>query len=123
VRWHDRRERKFLEFSFTASPEVKRVIAPKALDRFKPRIREITLRAKGVSMETTMDELALHIAGLAQFFRILRTPEVLLGLTRWLRLRLRAALWRQWKTPPPSSGGSVGTQGSPTAWPAALRVD
>src|SRR5713226_6180092 len=43
-------ERKFLGFSFTAGPEVKRVIAPKALDRFKRRIREITGRAKGVSM-------------------------------------------------------------------------
>src|ERR1700738_4155396 len=51
-------ERKFLGFSFTAGPEVKRVIAPKALDRFKQRIREITRRAKGVSLETTMEELA-----------------------------------------------------------------
>ncbi len=34
-------ERKFLAFSFTAGPEVKRVIAPKALDRFKRRVREI----------------------------------------------------------------------------------
>ena len=33
-------ERKFLGFSFTAGPEVKRVIAPKALDRFEQRIRE-----------------------------------------------------------------------------------
>jgi len=24
---------------------------------------------------------------------------VLIYLTRWVRLRLRAALWRQWKTP------------------------
>src|SRR6202167_5822506 len=40
-------ERKFLGFSFTAGPEVKRVIASKAVDRFKQRIREITLRAKG----------------------------------------------------------------------------
>src|SRR6201994_1966370 len=46
-------ERKFLGFSFTASPEAKRVIAPQALDRFKQRIREITRRAKGVSMKTT----------------------------------------------------------------------
>ena len=28
-----------------------------------------------------------------------KTPEVLIALTRWVRLRLRAALWRQWKTP------------------------
>ena len=40
-------ERKFLGFSFTAGPEVRRVIAPKALDRFKRRVREVTRRAKG----------------------------------------------------------------------------
>jgi len=38
-------ERKSLGFSVTAGPEVKRVIAPKALDRFQRRIREITRRA------------------------------------------------------------------------------
>jgi len=92
-------ERKFLGFSFTAGPEVKRVIAPKALDRFKQRIREITRRAKGVSMETTMEKLAPYMRGWRSYFGFCETPEVLIGLTRWVRLRLRAALWRQWKTP------------------------
>ena len=92
-------ERKFLGFSFTAGPEVKRVIAPKALDRFKQRIREITRRAKGVSMETTMEELAPYMRGWRSYFGFCETPAVLIGLTRWVRLRLRAALWRQWKTP------------------------
>jgi len=90
--------RKFLGFSFTAGPEVKRVIAPKALDRFKRRVREITRRAKGVSMETTMEELAPYMRGWRSYFGFCETPEVLIGLTRWVRLRLRAALWRQWKT-------------------------
>ena len=92
-------ERKFLGFSFTAGPEVKRVIAPKALDRFKERIREITIRAKGVSMKTTMAELAPYMRGWKGYFGFCETPEVLIGLTCWVRLRLRAALWRQWKTP------------------------
>jgi RNA-directed DNA polymerase len=92
-------ERKFLGFSFTAGPEVKRAIAPKASDRFKQRIREITRRAKGVSMETTMEELAPYMRGWRSYFGFCETPEVLIGLTRWVRLRLRAALWRQWKTP------------------------
>ena len=92
-------ERKFLGFSFTAGPEVKRVIAPKALDRFKQRIREITRRAKSVSIETTMEELAPYMRGWRSYFGFCETPEVLIDLTRWVRLRLRAALWRQWKTP------------------------
>src|SRR5580704_11719583 len=92
-------ERKFLGFSFTAGPEVKRVIAPKALDRFKRRIREITIRAKGVSIKSTVEELARYMRGWRSYFGFCETPEVLIGLTRWVRLRLRAALWRQWKTP------------------------
>src|SRR5215813_3911184 len=92
-------ERKFLGFSFTAGPEVKRVIAPKALYRFKARVWEITRRAKGVSMKTTIEELAPYMRGWRSYFGFCETPEVLIGLTRWVRLRLRAALWRQWKTP------------------------
>ena len=92
-------ERKFLGFSFTAGPEVKRVIAPRAVDRFKRRIREITRRTKGVSMESTIAELAPYMQGWRSYFGFCETPKVLIGLTRWVRLRLRAAWWRQWKTP------------------------
>jgi RNA-directed DNA polymerase len=92
-------ERKFLGFSFSAGTDVKRVIAPKALDRFKQRIREITRRAKGVSIDTTIEELAPYMRGWRSYFGFCETPWVLVSLTRWVRLRLRAALWRQWKTP------------------------
>jgi RNA-directed DNA polymerase len=68
------------------------------LNRFKQRIREITRRAKGVSIKTTMDELAPFMRGWRGYFGYCETPDVLMYLTRWVRLRLRAALWRQWKT-------------------------
>src|SRR6478672_4606919 len=92
-------ERKFLGFSFTTGPDIKRMIAPKSLERFKQRIRDITRRAKGVSITTTMDELASYMRGWRGYFGFCETPQVLIALTRWVRLRLRAALWRQWKTP------------------------
>ena len=92
-------ERKFLGFSFTAGPDIKRTIAPKSLKRFKQRIRGITRGAKGVSIATTMEELAHYMRGWRGYFGFCQTPEVLVALTRWVRLRLRAALWRQWKTP------------------------
>jgi RNA-directed DNA polymerase len=92
-------ERKFLGFSFSAGPEVKRIIASKALERFKHRIREVTRRAKGVSIETTIAELAPYLRGWRSYFGFCETPDELMYLTRWVRLRLRAAMWRQWKTP------------------------
>ena len=61
--------------------------------------REISRRAKGVSMKTRMEELAPYMRGWRSYFGFCETPEVLVALTRWVRLRLRAAMWRQWKTP------------------------
>src|SRR3974377_1426761 len=92
-------ERKLLGFSFSTGPAIKRMIAPKAVERFKHRIRDTMRRAKGVSMETTIAELAPYLRGWRGYFGFCETPEVLIYLTRWVRLRLRAALWRQWRTP------------------------
>ncbi len=90
--------RKFLGFSFTDGPEIRRRIAPKAVERFKERIREITRQAKGVSLETTMAKLAPYMRGWRGYFGFCETPNLLVDLTRWVRRRLRAALWRQWRT-------------------------
>ena len=54
---------------------------------------------KGVSIKTTVGELAPYMRGWRGYFGFCETPEELIALTRWVRLRLRAALWRQWKTP------------------------
>ena len=39
------------------------------------------------------------VSGWRSYFGFCETPYVLIQLTRWVRLRLRAAMWRQWKTP------------------------
>jgi RNA-directed DNA polymerase len=88
-------QRQFLGFSFTDGPEIKRTIALKALERLKLRIREVTVRAKGVSLETTIVELASYLRGCRSYFGFCETPYVLIQLTRWVRLRPRAAVWRQ----------------------------
>jgi RNA-directed DNA polymerase len=51
------------------------VIAPKGVDRFKQRIREITRRAKGVGMETTMEELAPYMRGWRGYFGFCERPK------------------------------------------------
>ena len=106
-------ERKILGFSFSTGPEVKRIIAPKALERFKHRIGDTTRRAKGVSMETTIAELAPYLRDWRSYFGFCETPVVLEYLTRWVRLRLRAAMWRQWKNATPSPRRFVVAGGSP----------
>ncbi len=91
-------ERKFLGFSFTGGKELKRKIAPKAIDRFKERIREITHQARGQSMKQVMEELARYLRGWRGYFGFCETPSVLQGLDSWVRRRVRCAFWRQWKT-------------------------
>jgi RNA-directed DNA polymerase len=91
-------ERKFLGFSFTSGKELKRKIAPKAIDRFKERVREITHKSRGQSMKTVMEELARYIRGWRGYFGFCETPSVLQGLDKWVRRRVRCAFWRQWKT-------------------------
>jgi RNA-directed DNA polymerase len=48
---------------------------------------------------TTMEVLAQYMRGWRGYFGFCQAPEELIALTRWVRLRPRAALWRQWKTP------------------------
>jgi len=90
-------ERKFLGFSFTANREPKRRIAPKAVIRFKEKVRELTRRTRGVSTERMAKELARYLRGWLGYFGRCETPFVLEELERWYRRRLRSAIWKQWK--------------------------
>jgi len=91
-------ERKFLGFSFYVNAGIpKRRIAPKAVDRFKAKIRELTDRTRGVSTERMAEELSRYLRGWIGYFGKCETPSVLQGLEKWLRRRLRSAIWKQWK--------------------------
>jgi len=90
-------ERKFLGFSFTWEREPRRRIAPKAIARFKKRIRELTRRTRGVSIERMAEELSRYLRGWLGYFRRCQTPSVLERLEKWMRRRLRSVIWKQWK--------------------------
>ena len=90
--------RKFLGFRFTNGLVIRRTIAPKAVERFKKRIRDITRHGKSMSLDQTMAVLVPYMRGWRGYFGFCETPDLLIQLTRWVRLRLRAALWRHWKT-------------------------
>jgi RNA-directed DNA polymerase len=91
-------ERKFLGFSFTGQAEPKRRIAPKAVKRFKERVREITRRKKGKGMEERLEELKRYLTGWRGYFSFCQTPSVLKELDSWVRRRIRCIFWIHWKT-------------------------
>jgi RNA-directed DNA polymerase len=90
-------ERKFLGFSFTNAREPKRRIADKALVRFKRKVRELTGRTRGVSVERIAKEVASYLRGWKSYFGFCETPTVLESLDQWIRRRLRSMIWKQWK--------------------------
>jgi RNA-directed DNA polymerase len=90
-------ERKFLGFSFTGTKEPKRRIAPKALVRFKQKVRELTGRTRGISIERMTKELASYLRGWKSYFGFSETPSVFRNLDPWIRRRLRSMIWKQWK--------------------------
>jgi RNA-directed DNA polymerase len=90
-------ERKFLGFSFTSEQQPRRRIAPKAIVRFKERVRELTGRTRGVSLVRMVEELSTYLRGWRGYFGFCQTHRVLRDLDQWLRRRLRAVLWKQWK--------------------------
>src|SRR6266568_2988410 len=89
-------ERKFLGFSI-ANDGSERRIAPKALDKFKNRIREITCRTRGISLQQMVADLTPYLIGWRGYFGFCQTPRVLTNLEAWIRRRLRSYLWRQWQ--------------------------
>jgi RNA-directed DNA polymerase len=89
--------RKFLSFSFTGGREPRRRIAPQAIARFKARVRELTRRTRGRSLAQIVKELSVYLIGWRGYFGFCQTPSVLRALDEWLRRRLRAIAWKQWK--------------------------
>ena len=91
----EHKERKFLGFSISNDGSERR-IAPKALDKFKGRIRDVTRRTRGFSLQQLIKELKPYIMGWRGYFGFCQTPRVLTNLEAWIRRRLRLYLWRQW---------------------------
>ena len=92
-------ERKFLGFSISNDGSERR-IAPKALAKFKERVREQTHRTRGLSLAQIIEELTPYLIGWRGYFGFCQTPQVLTNLEAWIRRRLRSYLWRQWGNGP-----------------------
>ena len=90
--------------SFTAGPTTQRVVSPKALARFKVRVRELTRRTERLRCTRLVEELSRYLVGVARLlFGFCEVPNVLLRLDQWTRRRLRAVAW---------TSGSMGTPAS-----------
>jgi group II intron reverse transcriptase/maturase len=92
-------DRAFLGYSFWIAPGkvVKRRVAPKALEKMKERVRAITARNGGRSIEAVCSELRSYLVGWKSYFRLADTPRAFHGVDQWLHRRLRMLMLKQWK--------------------------
>ncbi len=91
------RNRKFLGYSFFRRLGVRLRVAPKSFERFKSRVREITSRSNGWSMERRIATLNRFIRGWMQYFRLAQNAKAFEALDKWILRRLRLCQWKQWK--------------------------
>ena len=90
--------RKFLGFSFYyRKGKFKIRIHDKSIKRFRDKIRDITNRNRGISIDERILRLNDSIRGWINYFGIADAKRKLKILDSWIRRRLRACLWKQWK--------------------------
>lgn len=90
--------RKFLGFSFyftKGGAEIK--IHEKSYRRFRAKIREVTNRNKGISMESRLIKLNQITIGWLNYYSIAKGKSRIRELEGWIRRRLRACIWKTWK--------------------------
>lgn len=105
--------RQFLGFTFrNRERQTRRRVAPRAVDKLKDRIRELTNRNRGASLTTVVKELTLYLKGWLQYFGICQIPRLRRDLDQWIRSRLRLLQVKQWKR------GTTATEG---LWPSESR--
>ena len=77
--------------------EGDRAVADQAMHKLRERIRQLTRRLKGRSLEQIASELQGYVPGWKSYFRLAQTPKVMRELDEWLRHRLRSVQLKQWR--------------------------
>lgn len=73
------------------------MIAEHSIDRLKGKVRRITRRNRGVSLETVMTELNETLRGLVNYFQLTQWPSQLRRLDGWIKHKLRCYRLKQRK--------------------------
>ena len=84
----------FLGFTFRRG---KIVWSEKSEAQFKRRVKELTGRSWGVSMEYRIKKLSEYLRGWMAYFSLSEYYRPLPELDEWIRRRLRMCYWKMWK--------------------------
>jgi RNA-directed DNA polymerase len=90
--------RVFLGYSFTVHGQTKIRVPEKSCQKMRKKVKERFREARGSNVARFIREtLNPLLRGWMNYFRLSETKRFAEELDGWIRRRLRAVLWRQWK--------------------------
>ena len=91
---------KFLGYSFRVNRGIGALyVHPKSVAKMKAKIRELTSRSNGWGNDYRKLKLKQFITGWVQYFKLAEMKTLLQNIDEWMRHRIRAVIWKQWKKP------------------------
>lgn len=90
-------EVKYLGYTFYNHKGIRLRVHPKSVAKMKKKLRELTDRNKAWSNEYRTLKLEQFIRGWVNYFKLADMKNLMKETDEWLRHRIRAIYWKQWK--------------------------
>ena len=91
---------KFLGFAFGKGKDGIFIrVHQKSLKKAKDKLRALTKRNRGINVRQVMKEVKRYMQGWLNYYGMAEMKNTLKEWDGWLRRRLRAYIWKQWKKP------------------------
>ena len=65
--------------------------------RQRDKIRQITRRNRGRSLDSVIKEINVAMTGFINYFKLADMSKFLVKLEMWIRRKLRVIVWKHWK--------------------------
>ena len=88
---------KYLGYTFYSYKGFRLRVHPKSVAKMKKKLRELTDRSNAWSNENRILKLKQFIKGWVNYFKLADMKQLLKETDKWLRHRIRAIYWKQWK--------------------------
>lgn len=72
-------------------------VHPKSVTKMRKRLRELTHRGNRWSNDERKKKLGEYVRGWVNYFRLADMKSLMSQTDEWMRRRIRAVIWRQWK--------------------------
>jgi group II intron reverse transcriptase/maturase len=87
-------ERKFLGFRINPKGQIE--VAPRSLERFQDRVRELWRSCQSLSSNELRDHWCAYLQGWWNYYRLAEQRRNVYALEGWIRRHIRKCFWLRW---------------------------